>query len=267
MHDHLLSYAMLSHPGRIRQRNEDACAADPACGVFVVCDGVGGAAGGEVASELGAKTFVARVKAALEAGSAVEHGILDGVEFANQAVHSQSQERAELYGMATTMVAMVFHPLGDPATGDAAAGKAAGTVWLANVGDSRCYRLRGDEFEQLTDDHSIVEEQVRSGAITREQAETSPIRNVITRAIGSEAGVKADVQSLEASKGDVYLLASDGLTREMAVSEVAAVLRAGAALIEGADAGALDSICEELIARANQRGGGDNITCLLVRVN
>ena len=113
MSEESLSYAMLSDPGRVRRKNEDACAADLERGIFVVCDGVGGAAGGEVASQLAAKSFVARMASAHEAkmeGPGPEVSIRDAVDFANHAVHSQSHERVELHGMATTMVAMVFHP-------------------------------------------------------------------------------------------------------------------------------------------------------------
>jgi len=260
-----LKYAMLSDPGRVRRRNEDACDADVACGIFVVCDGVGGAAGGEVASRLAAKTFVEKVRAAREAKAEPEKGLREGIDAANHAVHSQSQERTELYGMATTMVAMLFEPKGTDPDGT---GESAGTVWLANVGDSRCYRLREGGLEQLTHDHSLVGEQVRSGLMTPEQAEVSPIRNVITRAVGSESDVEADVQSLAARHGDLFLLASDGLTRELSDQDVAEMLaaRAGESGESDLEESDLETVCAELVRRANEKGGGDNITCLLVRI-
>jgi protein phosphatase len=248
---------MLSDPGRVRRRNEDACAANLECGIFVVCDGVGGAAGGEVASQLAAKTFVETAKAALVAKADLQKGLREGIAAANHAVHSQSQAKTELYGMATTMVAMLFEPGSTDTDGT---GESVGTVWLANVGDSRCYRLREGGLEQLTHDHSLVGEQVRSGLMTREQAEVSPIRNVITRAVGSEIGVEADVQSLAARHGDIFLLASDGLTRDLSDTDVAEVL------VAGAEESELASVCAELVRRANEKGGGDNITCLLVRI-
>jgi serine/threonine protein phosphatase PrpC len=257
-----LSYAMLSDPGRVRRRNEDACEADLKHGVFVVCDGVGGAAGGEVASQLAAKTLVTEVKAAQEAEAghkADPDAMLQaGIEAANHAVYTQSQEQAELYGMATTMVALLFDP--------SRTGESAGTVWLANVGDSRCYRLREGKIEQLTDDHSLVGEQVRSGLITREQAEVSPMRNVITRAIGTESVVQADVHSLTARPGDMFLLASDGLTRDLSDADVAEALITATGPPGGAGEDDLPAVCAELVRRANERGGGDNITCLLVRI-
>ncbi len=268
-----LSFAMLSHPGQVRQRNEDACAADLDHGVFVVCDGVGGAAGGEVASQLAAKSFIAQIVQHRQPGSGTENGleagfeagISDGVEHANHAVHTRALSSAKLYGMATTMVAMLVDLSAPQAHPEGVA--AAGTVWVANIGDSRCYRLREGRFEQLTRDHSIVEEQVRAGAISREQAEMSPIRNVITRAIGSEPIVEPDIQSLPARHGDLYLLTSDGLMRELRDGEIAALLGSASLPAESSGNAELEALCRKLIDEANRRGGGDNITCLLVYVH
>lgn len=260
---------MLSHPGQVRQRNEDACAADREQGIFVVCDGVGGAAGGEVASQLAAQSFIEQVTALRQAEASprngFEAGIAGGVEYANNTVHSQAQTSAKLYGMATTMVAMLVDLSAPPAQPGGA--PVAGTVWLANIGDSRCYRLRQGKFEQLTRDHSIVEEQVLAGAITREEADNSPIRNVITRAIGSDPIVEADIHQRPAWHDDIYLLTSDGLLRELHDSEIAALLRAQS-LPHGSSSDAdLAALCREMIDEANRRGGGDNITCLLVHVH
>lgn len=259
-----ISYAMLSDPGRLRRTNEDACAADLDRGVFVVCDGVGGAAGGEVASEMASQTFVTQMIAALEADLQPHDGILSGVKQANQAVHRRSLQTAALAGMATTMVALLFAPSNGDVTETSSD---AGTIWLANIGDSRCYRLREGRLEQLTHDHSIVEEQVRSGAMTREQAEASPLRNVITRAVGSEAMVSADVQSLSACHGDLYLLTSDGLMKELRDEEIAALLGSGTPLSTQPVEPVLNELCASLVDSANQHGGSDNVTCLLVYVH
>ena len=185
-----------------------------------------------------------------------EVALQGAVEHANRLVYRQARQNAAQRGMATTLVALVLEPPREGANGH-------GTVWIANVGDSRCYRVREGSFEQLTRDHSIVEEQVRSGEMTRAEASVSPIRNVITRAIGSESTVEPDLQYLPARSGDLYLLASDGLTRDLLDADIAAILQD--APHTGSDD--LAAVCERLVQAANGRGGGDNITCLLVAIN
>jgi serine/threonine protein phosphatase PrpC len=262
-----LTFATLSDPGRVRRRNEDACAGDARHGIFVVCDGVGGAAGGEVASRVAADSFLAHLIEMRQAGISPEVAVHNGVEYANRIVHRQSSQAAALRGMATTLVGLYF----EPETADFATPPGA---WLANVGDSRCYRFRDGQLEQLTLDHSVVEEQVRAGEMTREQADRSPIRNVITRAVGSESRVLADVQRIDVIPGDMYLLSSDGLMRELANPQIESILAAAvprpADTTEDADQPATNAplvrAVEELIACANRNGGGDNITCVLVHI-
>jgi protein phosphatase len=263
--NHLI-YAMLSHPGLVRRGNEDACAAAPEARAFVVCDGMGGAAAGEVASRLAAGTFLARLirsaaggnRAGQSAGqpasqpaSQPEARLAAAVEAANRAVYRQSRRAPQFSGMGTTLVALL------------APAEDAGSLWLAHVGDSRCYRLRRGHLQQLTDDHSLVEEQLRAGQITPAQAARSPMRNLITRAIGSEAPVEAEIQRHSARPGDLYLLASDGLTHDVADSEVESIL---AAIPGPRTWPALAEACEALIAAANRNGGHDNITVLLAAV-
>jgi protein phosphatase len=137
------------------------------------------------------------------------------------------------------------------------------TLWLGHVGDSRCYRRRRGKLEQLTHDHSLVEEQLRAGQITAAQAAHSPMRNLITRAIGSQATVEADIQSHRPQPNDLYLLASDGLTHEVEDEEISTIL---AAIPKPPTAKALTAACEALITAANRNGGRDNITVLLVAV-
>ena len=262
-----LTFAMLSDPGRVRRRNEDACAGDVHHGIFVVCDGVGGAAGGEIASRLAADSYLAHLIEMRQAGISPEVAVHNGIEYANRIVHRQSSQATALRGMATTLVGLYFEPETSGFTVPPGA-------WLANVGDSRCYRLRNGQFEQLTLDHSVVEEQVRAGEMTREQADRSPIRNVITRAVGSESKVVADVQRIDVQAGDMYLLASDGLMRELPNPQIASILAEAephpADGIEDADQPASNALLvravEELIVCANRNGGGDNITCVLVRI-
>jgi serine/threonine protein phosphatase PrpC len=129
-------------------------------------------------------------------------------------------------------------------------------AWVAHVGDSRCYRFRDRKLERLTRDHSLVDEQVRLGQLTPAQAEISPMRNVITRAVGTQDEVDADVIDFVVTQGDLYLLASDGLMREVDDQRIAGILHT---------AGDLQQTCAQLIETANQAGGRDNITCVLVR--
>ena len=258
---------MLSDPGRARRNNEDACAASGEHGVFVVCDGVGGAASGEVASRIAADAILSKMVSTQATGTSPGLALQGAVEHVNRLVHRQARQSTVQRGMATTLVALVFDPgLNPPLNTAIQADEAAGTVWLANVGDSRCYRLRDDYLEQLTHDHSVVEEQVRSGEMTRAQANASPIRNVITRAVGSEASVDPDIHRLPAHHGDLYLLCSDGLTRDLSDSEIATEIAAIPRQQPYPDDDSLARACDRLIRAANEKGGGDNITCLLVYI-
>jgi protein phosphatase len=166
----------------------------------------------------------------------------DAVRQANAAVYERARQDSQLEGMGTTLVAL---RLGETA------------ACVAHVGDSRCYRWRDGLLQRLTQDHSLVEEQVRIGRMTREQARRSPMQNVITRAVGTRSEVVADVQELPLQRGDVFLLASDGLTRELTDAALSAILAA-----TGDD---LQLACERMVAGANAAGGRDNVTCVLVR--
>jgi protein phosphatase len=248
------TFAMRSDRGRVRHVNQDACAALPEYGAFVVCDGVGGAAAGEVASHFASKVFLNRLKqppaatdppsAESAAGSPQEGRLRQSVAAANQAVFERARKLRVLRGMATTLVGALWE-------------SGPRTLWIAHVGDSRAYLLRRGALQLLTQDHSLVEEQLRAGLITTAQAEASPIRNVITRAIGSEAEVEADIAAHAAQPGDLFLLASDGLTRELPDAEIARILGHTA----GPD---LEPACQALIDAANAHGGRDNITVLLI---
>lgn len=260
-----LSYAMLSDPGRVRSHNEDACAANPDLGVFVVCDGVGGAASGEIASQLAANSFLELMLREQDGQRSPKDRISAAADHANDLVYRQSRQTPALRGMATTLVALVYKPAADPASDEVPG--AGGAVWIANIGDSRCYQLRIDSenngsLAQLTRDHSVVEEQVRAGIITRQQAEVSPIRNVITRAIGSDDVVEADIECFPARLGDLYLLCSDGLTRDLSDLEISTILPSTPPPANES----LSTLCTRLVAAANAKGGSDNITCVLIRI-
>jgi serine/threonine protein phosphatase PrpC len=270
--NHLI-YAMLTHRGRVRHGNEDTCAAAPEAGAFVVCDGMGGAAAGEVASTLAADTFLAHLTPPSRGTEpAKPQARLDAaIQAANQAVYEQSRQSAQLAGMGTTLVALLHVPILNgknikrrtPSDHTNSRVTDPPTLWLGHVGDSRCYRRRRGKLEQLTHDHSLVEEQLRAGQITAAQAAQSPMRNLITRAIGSQATVEADIQSHCPQPNDVYLLASDGLTHEVEDEEISTIL---AAIPKPPTAKSLTAACEALITAANRNGGRDNITVLLVAV-
>jgi PPM family protein phosphatase len=156
-------------------------------------------------------------------------------------VFSQAANDSRLHGMGTTLVALLVQ---------------GRKVWVAHVGDSRCYRYRKGVLEQLTHDHSLVDEQVKLGQLTREEADRSPLRNVITRAVGSQRSVSTEISEFETMPGDLFLLCSDGLTRELADGRIENVLN---------ETDDLDQICKHLIDAANDAGGRDNVTCVLVR--
>jgi protein phosphatase len=160
---------------------------------------------------------------------------------ANEAIFSRAQRNQRLNGMGTTLVALATQEQ---------------RVWVLNVGDSRCYRLRGSKLEQLTQDHSLVEEQVRLGRMTPREALRSPLKNVITRALGTQSQVTPDVFEFEAEAGDLFLLCSDGLTRELSDSVIESLLHKDLPLEEQS---------ARLVEAAKKAGGHDNITCLLVR--
>jgi len=236
--------AALTDRGRKRPSNEDAFGYSVEDGVFVVCDGMGGAAAGEIASSLAVDEML-RLLAVRNASPGEPQVPLlqtaeEAIHAANDAIDTRAQRNYRLNGMGTTMVVLVAEE---------------SHVWVLNIGDSRCYRLRGEKFEQITLDHSLVEEQVRLGRMTRSEAVRSPLRNVITRALGTQKKITPDIFPLEVELGDRYLLCSDGLTRELSDPQIEALL-----VIDGS----LEEQCERLVNAANKSGGNDNITCILV---
>jgi len=165
------------------------------------------------------------------------------VAAANEAIFSRSQRNYKLNGMGTTLVGLIVEERNG---------------WVLNVGDSRCYRFRNGQLQQITLDHSLVEEQVRLGRMTCSEALRSPLRNVITRALGTQCRVTPDIFELETEPADLFLLCSDGLTRELSDPLIESLLSADLPL---------DALCDRLVAAANKAGGHDNITCLLVRAS
>jgi protein phosphatase len=222
--------------GLQRRANEDSLLARSP--LFVVADGMGGARAGEVASRIAVESF----HAGLGDPTHPEERLAAGAHAANARIHELSLSNAEHAGMGTTLTAVYVGPE---------------EVAIAHVGDSRAYCLRDGELLRLTDDHSLVDELIREGRLTPEEAEEHPQRSIITRALGPEESVEVDTRSFRARAGDVYLLCSDGLTSMVPEAHVAAILREHTIL---RDAG------EALIAAANHAGGRDNITVILLRL-
>ena len=233
----LARFTGVTDPGRRRRRNEDAYVCEPP--LFAIADGMGGAQAGEVASGLAA--------AVLEEATGDERGeerVASLIQEANRRVFQRSSEDAATSGVGTTMtVALVDN--------------SDGTIAFGHVGDSRAYRIRGGELEQLTDDHSLVGELVRSGRLSPEEAESHPQRSVITRALGTEPDVDVDTFTTEAERDDIYLLCSDGLTDMVSSREILSVVER---------AHDLDDAARGLVDAANEGGGEDNITVVLFEI-
>ena len=236
--------AALTDIGRIRTNNEDIFGIDAEHGLYVVCDGMGGAAGGEVASSLACSTLIESFAAALEPSSLpdLQASLLAAIRAANTAVYRASRG-PEHHGMGTTLVAAAI-------TGN--------TVLIANVGDSRAYVLQQGTWQQVTSDHSYINELIRTGSIRPEDSNAPGLQrfaSTITRAIGTAKEVKPDFFPVELKDGDTVLLVSDGLTRYLDTPDFAT-------LIDPTD---LEASCQRLIDSAKEQGGIDNITCLLLR--
>ena len=234
--------AAVTDRGRKRPSNEDAFGFSVEAGVYVVCDGMGGAAAGEIASTLAVGEVLRLLKEhGRDNGTALPVAAQEAISVANEVIFSRAQRNHRLSGMGTTLVVLATREQ---------------RVWVLNIGDSRCYRLRHGRLEQLTRDHSLVEEQVRLGRMTPREALHSPLKNVITRALGTQSHVTPDVFEMQAEPGDLYLLCSDGLTRELSDGVIQNLLNRDLSL---------EDLSMSLVDAAKKAGGHDNITCLLVR--
>lgn len=218
--------------GQVREGNEDAYVVDPRLRLFAIADGMGGHQGGEVASA----TALEALRAAIASGIPVR----EAIDRANTAVFDKAEGDEDLTGMGTTLTALLT---------------SAPDVTIGHIGDSRAYLLRGGELRQVTEDHSLVEELVREGRITEEQAAVHPQRSIITRALGVERDVDPDVQVMALEVGDRILICSDGLTDMLRNSDIAAVMRREREPTLCANA---------LVDAANAAGGVDNITAVVV---
>lgn len=251
--DVMMEIGSRSDPGRVRENNEDSLCLAPELNLFVLSDGMGGQASGEVASRLATETIVAYCREAQVNPSSAMTGarmagvsdnanrLASAIRLANRVVLQSAEQSSERHGMGATVVA----------------------VWLsdqrmsvAHVGDSRAYRFRGGALEQLTQDHSFVAEQVRRGAMTEQEAAGSKLQNVLLRALGVDPDVQVEVDEQLLLEGDTILLCSDGLTRELSDAQIAAVLGEGERTQETAD---------RLVDLANSAGGEDNISAIVIR--
>ena len=248
-----LSAFGLTDVGKKRKHNEDAYLLDSERGLFVVADGMGGHAAGEVASRITVESIQEFISATEEGqdaswpfgfgGRAAEGNRLTAaVERANEKVMRAVQSRPELKGMGTTVVAALFD--NDRAT-------------LVHVGDSRAYLFRDGELRRLTDDHSWVQEQVNAGILSEDEAKSHPLKNVVTRALGGSPHVSVDLIEVPVHAGDRFLLCSDGLTGMVGDEEIHERFRSGEAA---------PAAVKKLVEMANERGGVDNITAIIVDV-
>jgi serine/threonine protein phosphatase PrpC len=239
--------------GVVRANNEDNFGFDVRHGIFIVCDGMGGQAAGELASKIAVDTVLGYFRRdprhaafpvlgrQFEGVSERATGLANAIQLANQAIQTAASQNAEHTGMGSTIVAV----------------RAEGNLFsIANVGDSRIYLVREGGIQLLTRDHSLVMEQVRRGLLTLEEAENSKMQNVIVRALGSEESVEPDLEDHEFAPGDVLLLCSDGMSRYVKENTMVEVVGRNIALAPA---------CEELIEAAKSGGSDDNITCMLLR--
>ena len=241
--------------GRVRQNNEDCIGYDSVLGLLVLADGMGGHLGGEVASTVSVDTIIQSVQQSLPS---VKSGQIDSntgysmesvciqkaIEQANDIVYKRSNSDAELRGMGTTIVVMLFYN---------------NRFSLAHIGDSRCYRYRGQKIEQITKDHSLLQELIDRGFYTPEEAKTSLNKNLVTKALGIDPSISPDLQEELVMKNDIYLLCSDGLTDLVEDEYISLTIQRFSDNLEEA--------AKQLISKANQNGGKDNISVIMCRIN
>lgn len=244
----------LSDTGRVREHNEDATATDMDIGLAVLADGMGGYNAGEVAAELAIRTITKMVREGTEreprSQTDQESGLMrqtivlrNAVARANKIIWQTAQSQPQCQGMGTTLVAALFHD---------------DRVSLAHVGDSRIYRLRGDSFEQLTLDHSLLQELVDRGFYSKEEAQRSSNKNYVTRALGVESSVEVEVHEEHVVPGDIYLLCSDGLSDMIEDEDIHLTISTFNANLQ--------TVAEQLVQLANDNGGRDNVTVTLAEV-
>lgn len=245
-----LDFALKTHPGLVRPLNEDAIGADPSCGLFVLADGLGGYNAGEVASVMAISSVLERLASAIdkfdedEGAFTPDEAIYDTVTDINASIYNAALNSTAFEGMATTLVIGWF--LG-------------GRLWVAHTGDSRLYRYRDSMLEQLTRDHSFSQELLDAGMVTEEEARSLPAKNLVTRALGAGADIEPEIHNVDVQAGDIILLCSDGLTEMVGSYEIEGLLS-----INEED---MHETARRLVDLANESGGRDNISVIVVRVS
>ncbi len=243
-----------THSGMVRSHNEDSVGFESACGLVVLADGMGGYNAGEVASGIAVSVVNAEISPRLQTANAIdcdevsgeELAVLllrDSIQKANLSIFHAAHSKPQYAGMGTTIVSGVFYD---------------NRVAVAHVGDSRLYRLRGDALEIVTRDHSLLQEQIDAGVITVADARSSQNKNLVTRAVGIDAKVTAEIHVHDVLIGDIYLFCSDGLNDMVEDDDIQSVLYAMQ--------GNLPLAAEQLVQMANDNGGRDNISVILVKV-
>ncbi|MGV3580864.1 MAG: Stp1/IreP family PP2C-type Ser/Thr phosphatase [Methylophilus sp.] len=250
--ENALSIVRLSDTGKLRKRNEDTIASDVSIGLAVLADGMGGYNAGDVASQMAVLTITADLKTKFKHAiqenqlidtSNIKSHLVNAVNTANNAIFQVSREQAQCAGMGTTLVLSVFID---------------NKVVIGHIGDSRAYLFRNHDLTQLTNDHSVLQEQLDSGLLTAEQAKFVTYKNFVTRALGVESEVDLELSTFDVAIGDIYLLCSDGLTEMVEDDELRTIL------IENSDN--LAHAANTLVQKANQHGGKDNISVILIEV-
>jgi len=249
-----LEVATATDPGMVRSHNEDSIAADAASGFVILADGMGGYNAGEVASGIAAALLGTNLKQVLtsaepggiepESGEPLAVKILrEQIAGANASIYQAAISQPQYAGMGTTLVVGLFYD---------------NRLSVAHIGDSRLYRLRQDEFKQITRDHSLLQEQIDSGMISEQMAKLSHNKNLVTRALGIDPEVEPEIHTYEVAAGDIYLLCSDGLSDMVEDSEISLTLSSLQANVQLAS--------QQLVQMANDNGGRDNVSVILVRV-
>ena len=247
---------IVSHtdPGMVRSHNEDSVASIAEKGLVVLADGMGGYNAGEVASGMATTVLTTELRQLLEEHAPHELDQQSGqkaalkmlreqVAKANTSIYQASQSQPQYSGMGTTLVVALFYD---------------NKMMVAHIGDSRLYRMRGDEFSQVTKDHSLLQEQIDAGMLTKEQAKHSSNKNLVTRALGIDPAVEAEIHEYDAKPGDIYLLCSDGLSDMVSDEDIGMTLQALGANLELA--------AQQLVQMANDNGGRDNVSVILIKI-
>jgi serine/threonine protein phosphatase PrpC len=249
-----LEVATATDPGMVRSHNEDSIVADAASGFVILADGMGGYNAGEVASGIATALLGSNLKQVLtsaepggiepESGEPLAEKILrEQIAGANASIYQAARSQPQYAGMGTTLVVGLFHD---------------NRLSVAHIGDSRLYRLRQGEFKQITRDHSLLQEQIDSGMITEQMAKVSHNKNLVTRALGIDPAVEPEIHTHEVEAGDIYLLCSDGLSDMVEDGEISLTLSSLQANVLLAS--------QQLVQMANDNGGRDNVSVILVRV-